>query len=92
MTKVFVLGGDGFCGWPTSLHLSSLGYDITIIDNLSRRNIDNELCAYSLTPIRSITQRLKTWNEVTGHEIKFHNLDLANDYDELERTGIVRRM
>ena len=22
--KVLVLGGDGFCGWPTSLHLSDL--------------------------------------------------------------------
>ena len=20
--KVFILGGDGFCGWPTALHLS----------------------------------------------------------------------
>jgi UDP-sulfoquinovose synthase len=42
MTQVFVLGGDGFCGWPTALHLSAKGYDVTIIDNLSRRNIDIE--------------------------------------------------
>ena len=25
--KVVVLGGDGFCGWPTSLHLSDKGND-----------------------------------------------------------------
>jgi UDP-sulfoquinovose synthase len=49
--KVFVLGGDGFCGWPTSLHLSRRGYDVTIIDNLSRRKIDIELGVESLTPI-----------------------------------------
>src|SRR5262249_60974464 len=24
--RVIVLGGDGFCGWPTSLHLSARGH------------------------------------------------------------------
>lgn len=37
--KIFVLGSDGSCGRPTSLHLSSLGHDVTIIDNFSRRRI-----------------------------------------------------
>ena len=51
--KVIVLGGDGFCGWPTSLYLSDQGHDIVIVDNLSRRNIDIELGCDSLTPIQS---------------------------------------
>ena len=51
--KVIVLGGDGFCGWPTSLYLSDQGHDIVIVDNLSRRNIDVELGCDSLTPIQS---------------------------------------
>ena len=51
--KVIVLGGDGFCGWPTSLHLSDQGHDVVIVDNLSRRNIDTELGCDSLTPIAS---------------------------------------
>ncbi|HYW91991.1 MAG TPA: NAD-dependent dehydratase, partial [Gammaproteobacteria bacterium] len=50
--KIAVLGGDGFCGWPTSLHLSARGHEVVIVDNLSRRNIDNELECTSLTPIR----------------------------------------
>ena len=29
MAKIVVLGGDGFCGWPTSLHLSRRGHDVT---------------------------------------------------------------
>ena len=81
--KVFVLGGDGFCGWPTSLHLSKLGHDITIIDNLSRRNIDNELEAGSLTPIRPMGTRLKAWNEATGRTIGFERLDIATNYHRL---------
>lgn len=50
--KVIVLGGDGFCGWPTSLYLSDQGHDVVIVDNLSRRNIDTELGCDSLTPVQ----------------------------------------
>ena len=52
--RVLVLGGDGFCGWPTSLYLSDSGHDVTILDNLSRRKIDIELEVESLTPIEPI--------------------------------------
>ncbi len=81
--KIVVFGGDGFCGWPTALHLSNLGHEVVIVDNLSRRNIDNELGAWSLTPISSMEQRLKAWKEVSGKEIEFHNFDIAKEYDRL---------
>ena len=81
--RVLVLGGDGFCGWPTSLYLSDRGHDVTIIDNLSRRKIDIDLEVESLTPIRPIGERLRAWQEVTGQEIGFINLDLATEYDKL---------
>jgi UDP-sulfoquinovose synthase len=51
--KIIVLGGDGFCGWPTSLYLSDQGHDVVIVDNLSRRKIDLDLGCDSLTPISS---------------------------------------
>ncbi|HEX7039685.1 MAG TPA: NAD-dependent epimerase/dehydratase family protein [Trueperaceae bacterium] len=81
--KVFVLGGDGFCGWPTSLHLSNLGHDVVILDNLSRRNIDNELEAGSLTPIRPMGERLAAWRELTGRTMRFVRVDVAQDYARL---------
>src|SRR5690348_9646888 len=81
--RVLVLGGDGFCGWPTTLYLSDRGHDITIIDNLSRRKIDVELEVESLTPIRPVSERLRVWEEVGGHAIGFVNLDLATEYDRL---------
>ena len=81
--KILVLGGDGFCGWPTALHLSQAGHDITIVDNLSRRNIDNELESYSLTPISPVSTRLKAWEELTGKLIQFYNIDIAKEYDRL---------
>jgi len=81
--NVLILGGDGFCGWPTSLHLASVGHDVTIVDNLSRRYIDVELEVESLTPITPIHERLTAWKEHTGQVIAFENLDLAKDYDRL---------
>ncbi len=82
--KVLVLGGDGFCGWPTSLHLSDIGHDVTIVDNLSRRAIDIELEVESLTPIRPIGERIAVWHELTGKSIGFVRLDLAEEYDRFE--------
>ena len=81
--RVMVLGGDGFCGWPTSLYLSDRGHEVTIVDNLSRRKIDVELEVESLTPIRPVSERLRVWQEVSGHGISFVNLDLATEYDRL---------
>jgi UDP-sulfoquinovose synthase len=81
--RVLVLGGDGFCGWPTSLYLSERGHDVTIVDNLSRRKIDVDLEVQSLTPIRPIGERIRVWHEVSGREIGFVNLDLAEEYDRL---------
>ena len=81
--RVLVLGGDGFCGWPTSLYLSDNGHDVTILDNLSRRKIDIELEVESLTPILPIGQRLRAWKEISGREIGFVNVDIATEYDRL---------
>jgi UDP-sulfoquinovose synthase len=88
--RVLVLGGDGFCGWPTSLYLSARGHDVTILDNLSRRKIDVELEVQSLTPIRTLGERLQVWHQVSGREIGFVNLDLANEYDRL--TMVLREL
>lgn len=81
--KVVILGGDGFCGWPASLHLSSLGHDVTIVDDFSRRRIDEELGVESLTPIATMTQRRRAWKEVSGKTIECIELDVARDYHGL---------
>ncbi len=81
--KIIVLGGDGFCGWPTSLHLSAEGHDVVIVDNLSRRNIDNELEVSSMTPIRAMSERLRAWKEVSGRDIPYINFDVSEHYHRL---------
>jgi UDP-sulfoquinovose synthase len=81
--KILILGGDGFCGWPTSLHLSASGHDVIIVDSLARRNIDNELETSSLTPIQPIGARVAAWREVAGRTIEFHKFDVAENYHRL---------
>jgi len=81
--KILVFGGDGFCGWPTSLHLSDAGHEVVIVDNLSRRQIDVLLEVQSLTPIAPLSTRLDIWNRLSDNHIGYENLDLAHDYDRL---------
>lgn len=81
--KIIVLGGDGFCGWPTSLHLSRRGHDVIIVDNLSRRKIDVELEVESLTPIQPLGVRLAAWKELTGKAIQLHNFTVGENYHRL---------
>ncbi len=83
MARIVVLGGDGFCGWPTSLHLSARGHDIIIVDNLSRRKIDIELEVESLTPIRPISERLRAWREVSGRDIRAEKFTVGENYHRL---------
>ena len=49
--NILVLGGDGYLGWPTALHLSALGHHVTVVDNLVRREYDLEMGVESLVPI-----------------------------------------
>ena len=81
--RVLILGGDGFCGWPTALHLSARGHSVEIIDNGSRRRIDEELGAGSLTPIEDLEPRLAAWREISGRSIRAHDLTVGKDYEAL---------
>jgi UDP-sulfoquinovose synthase len=80
MSVIMVLGGDGFCGWPTSLALSNLGHEVVIVDDLSRRYIDHR-CGYkSLTEIRSVSERLDAWRtERPEAKIAFSHLDISDN-------------
>lgn len=83
MARIIVTGGDGFCGWPTSLHLSNQGHDVCIVDNMSRRNIDIELEVESLTPISPLGTRVAAWKEVSGKDISVEKITIGKDYDRL---------
>jgi len=76
--RILVLGGDGYLGWPTALHLSQRGHDVGIVDNLVRRHYDDEMGVGSLVPIRQLQRRVSTWKEVSGHTVQPFVGDLTN--------------
>ena len=82
--RIAVLGGDGFVGWPTTLHLSRRGHEVVVVDNLSRRRIDTELGVQSLTPMDSIQERQRIWHQETGLNIGFELIDIAEEYERLK--------
>ena len=83
--KVLVIGGDGYCGWATALHLSQKGYEVGILDNLSRRHWDLKLGADTLTPINSIQKRIQRWKDLTGKVIDLFVGDIT-DYAFLSKS------
>ena len=80
--RVAVLGGDGYCGWATALYLSKKGHSVAIVDNFIRRQWDRELGVQTLTPIRTLSDRLRVWRELTGKPIELFVGDVT-DYDFL---------
>ncbi|MEV6416391.1 NAD-dependent epimerase/dehydratase family protein [Kribbella sp. NPDC051718] len=76
--RVLVLGGDGYLGWPTALHLSDSGHQTAVLDNFARRGYDRELGVDSLVPIEDLDTRVAAWQEVSGQQITAHTGDLCD--------------
>lgn len=81
--RILIAGGDGFCGWPTALYFSQRGHDVAILDNMIRRQWDEELGTQSLTPIASLTERVSAWKDISQREIQVFTGDLT-DYAVVE--------
>jgi UDP-sulfoquinovose synthase len=76
--RILVLGGDGYLGWPTALHLSACGHDVAVADNFARRGYDHELGVDSLVPIETLQTRVAVWREYTGKDIRCYIGDLVD--------------
>ncbi len=86
--NICILGGDGYCGWATALYLSAQGHSVSIVDNFARRQWDYELGVQTLTPIRPLPERLRIWEELTGHNIEVFAGDIV-DYEFL--SSVIKR-
>src|ERR687887_1098006 len=68
--RLLILGGDGYLGWPTAMRFSARGHDVSVVDNFSRRRWHTQHSTDSLTPIRSLADRIEAWREASGREIR----------------------
>jgi UDP-sulfoquinovose synthase len=93
--RVLVLGGDGYLGWPTALHLSQRGHDVGVVDNFVRRQYDFEMGVDSLVPIRHLQHRVRVWEDVSGKQLTTFVGDLTDAefvdrmFDRFEPDAIV---
>jgi UDP-sulfoquinovose synthase len=76
--RILVLGGDGYLGWPTALHLSRRGHDVGVVDNFVRRQYDHEMGVDSLVPISQLQHRVRVWEEVSGLKLETFIGDLTD--------------
>jgi UDP-sulfoquinovose synthase len=77
---VLILGGDGYLGWPTAMHLSAAGHEVAVVDNFLRRGMSIEVGAGSLTPLQSLQERIRAWREISRNEIAAFVGDLTDPY------------
>jgi UDP-sulfoquinovose synthase len=76
--RILILGGDGYLGWPTALHLSARGHHVGVADNFVRRQYDVELGVESLVPIHSLEERVSCWGEMSGSHLEQYVGDLCD--------------
>lgn len=76
--KVLILGGDGYLGWPTAMHLSACGHEVAVVDNYLRRNIAAEEDVEALFVLPNLVDRCRIWEEKSGHKIRSFIGDLQD--------------
>jgi UDP-sulfoquinovose synthase len=80
--NILLLGGDGYLGWPTGIDLAAQGHQVTLVDNMTRRRLCEELDCRPLFDVDDAGRRVKKWRALTGHSITFLEGDVI-DYDFL---------
>ncbi len=78
--QILILGGDGYLGWPTAMHLSSIGHKVAVVDNYLRRDLMLKEDIEPLYSTPNLSERVKIWKEISGHDIELFVGDL-NDWN-----------
>jgi UDP-sulfoquinovose synthase len=78
--RILILGGDGYLGWPTAMHLTAHGHEVALADNYLRRRLCREEQVNFLYEVPDLGERAALWQSVSGHRIAVHIGDL-NEWD-----------
>ena len=83
--KILILGGDGYLGWPTAMHLSAAGHEVAVVDNYLRRRMSVEQDVDMLFSVPNLHRRAQLWQQKSGNNIEVFVGDL-NDWDFVAAT------
>ena len=75
--RVLILGGDGYLGWPTAMHLSSKGHKVAVVDNYLRRRLCKEEDVAPLFEVPDLQERVVAWKYESGYNIQVFIGDLS---------------
>jgi len=75
--RVLILGGDGYLGWPTAMHLTAKGHQVAVVDNYLRRRLCREENLVALFEVPDLNERIAVWQSESGHTIKVFIGDLT---------------
>jgi len=67
--NVLILGGDGYLGWPTAMHLTAHGHRVAVVDNYLRRSLCREENVEPLMDVPNLHQRTAIWESHAGYHI-----------------------
>ncbi len=75
--RILILGGDGYLGWPTAMHLTSKGHDVIVADNYLRRRLCREVNVAPLFEVPDLSERCAIWEGSSGYRIPYFIGDLT---------------
>ena len=75
--RVLILGGDGYLGWPTAMHLTARGHEVAVVDNYLRRRLCRQEDLTPLFEVPDLHERAAIWESESGCNIKVFIGDLT---------------
>jgi UDP-sulfoquinovose synthase len=76
--RVLVLGGDGYLGWPTAMHLTAQGHEVAVVDNYLRRRLCRAENVEPLFYVPNLHERVGLWESVSGYSVPVFIGDLTH--------------
>ena len=75
--RILILGGDGYLGWPTAMHLTAGGHEVAVADNYLRRRLCRQEDLTPLLEVPDLHERAAIWESESGCNIKVFIGDLT---------------
>ena len=80
--RIIILGGDGYLGWPTAMHLARSNHRVCIVDNYSRRKISKKNHSLPLFKNLNLFKRSLEFEKFFNKKINVRIFDCRN-YNKL---------
>ena len=76
--RILVLGGDGYLGWPTAMHLAARRHEVLAVDNYLRRTLAQQTRSEALMANPNLNVRAELFQAASGHHIQVEIGDCAD--------------